>query len=106
MNKTDLERSENGETDVLPEYDFAGKTGVRGKYYRAYRQGHTVRVLKEDGTIGVTYFTLEDGAVMLEPDVREYFPDSQAVNAALRGLIELAPRRKAPSRYRKAGASG
>jgi hypothetical protein len=106
MKKPEQERSENGETDMFPEYNFTGKKGVRGKYYRAYRQGHGVRVIKEDGTTSVSYFTLEDGAVMLEPDVREYFPDSQAVNAALRGLIELAPRRKAPSRYRKASASG
>jgi hypothetical protein len=106
MKKTEQEHAESGEMDMLPEYDFAGKKGVRGKYYRAYRQGHTVRVLKEDGTTSVNYFTLEDGAVMLEPDVREYFPDSQAVNAALRGLIELAPRRKASGRYPRTGAIG
>jgi hypothetical protein len=29
--------------------------------------------------------------VILEPDVREYFPDSQAVNKALRALIALVP---------------
>jgi hypothetical protein len=23
--------------DMLPEYDFTGKKGVRGKYYRAYQ---------------------------------------------------------------------
>jgi len=81
--------------DMLPEYDLAkmGK-GVRGKYYKAYRTGHAVRIHKEDGTIEVHYFTLEDGAVMLEPDVREYFPDSEAVNEALRGLIALVPRKQ------------
>jgi hypothetical protein len=44
--------------------------------------------------------------VMLEPDIREYFPDSQAVNAALRGLIKLAPQRKACLRHPKTRASG
>jgi len=56
------------------------KKGVRGKYYRAYRQGHTVKVKEANGTISTQYFTLEDGAVMLEPDVREYFPTSESVN--------------------------
>jgi len=36
--------------DMLPEYDFTGKKGVRGKYYRAYQQGHTVRVYQDDGS--------------------------------------------------------
>jgi uncharacterized protein YdiU (UPF0061 family) len=79
--------------DMLPEYDFASmKGGVRGKYYKAYREGHTVEIHKADGTTSVQYFRLEDGAVMLEPDVREYFPDSEAVNRALRALIAIAPR--------------
>lgn len=83
--------------DMLPEYDFSkmGK-GVRGKFYKAYRAGHTVRIHKEDGTVEVHYYTLEDGAVLLEPDVREYFPDSEAVNEALRGLIALIPNKQEP----------
>ena len=28
--------------------------------------------------------------VVLSPDVAEFFPDSEAVNAALRGLVDLA----------------
>ena len=79
------------ELEMLPEYDLRGKKGVRGKYYRAYRQGHTVRIYQDDGTVSVQHFTLEDGAVMLEPDVRQYFPDSEAVNHALRTLIALVP---------------
>jgi hypothetical protein len=70
------------ETDMLPEYDFSGKKGVRGKYYHAYQQGHTVRIRQEDGSITPQYFTLEEGAVLLAPDVREYFPDSESVNQA------------------------
>jgi hypothetical protein len=47
---------------------------VRGKYYRAYQQGHAVRITKADGAIDIQYFTLQEGAVLLEPDVREVFP--------------------------------
>ena len=66
--------------DVLPEYDFASmKAGARGKYAKAYRERHTVEIRKADGTTSTQYFRLVDGAVMLEPDVREYFPDSEAV---------------------------
>jgi hypothetical protein len=77
---------------MLHEYDFTGKKGVRGKYYRAYRQGHTVKIYQEDGTVSVRHFTLEEGAVMLGPDVREYFPTSESVNQALRSLITLIPK--------------
>ncbi len=79
--------------DMRPEYDFKNmKGGVRGKYYKAYRAGHTVKIHKTDGTTVVQHFTLE-GAVLLEPDVREYFPDSEAVNQTLRGLISLLPKK-------------
>ena len=81
--------------EMLPEYDFTGKKGVRGKYYQAYRQGHTVKIYQEDGTVSVQYFTLEDGAIMLEPDVRKYFPTSESVNQALRTLITLIPKKPA-----------
>jgi hypothetical protein len=81
--------------DMLPEYDFANmKGGVRGKYYQAYRAGHTVRIHKADGTTVVQHFQLEDGAVMLDSDVREYFPDSESVNRTLRSLISLIPTRR------------
>jgi len=79
------------EAEMLPNYDFGGKTGVRGKYHHAYQQGHTVRIYQEDGSVTTQYFTLEEGAVLLAPDVREYFPDSESVNQALRGLIGLIP---------------
>jgi hypothetical protein len=75
--------------EMLPEYDF--RDGVRGKHYQAYRRGHTVTIHETDGTTAVQHFTLEDGAVMLEPDVRAYFPDSEAVNSAIRCLISLLP---------------
>ncbi len=88
--------------DMRPEYDFSTmKAGVRGKYYKAYREGHKVIIHKEDGTDLVQYFKLEDGAVMLEPDVRKYFPTSQAVNKVLRALIEIIPLKKRPAGHRK-----
>jgi hypothetical protein len=31
---------------------------------------------------------MPEGAVMLDPHVRAYFPDAEAVNTALRGLIK------------------
>jgi hypothetical protein len=80
--------------EMRPEYDFAKMTGgVRGKYHKAYRAGHTVKIHKADGTTVVQYFKLEDGAVMLEPDIRKYFPDSETVNKALRCLIPLLPKK-------------
>ena len=64
--------------EMLPEYDFAKMPGgVRGKYAAAYREGHSVVIHHEDGSASAQYFTLEDGAVMLDPDVRKYFPDSE-----------------------------
>lgn len=82
------------EQEMKREYDLRGKKGVRGKYYRAYRQGHTVRITQQNGTVSEQHFTLQDGAVLLEPDVRRYFPDSDSVNAALRSLIALIPSNK------------
>lgn len=79
--------------DMRSEYDFKNmKGGVRGKYYKAYRAGHAVKIHRVDGTTTIQYFTLEDGAVLLEPDVRKYFPDSKSVNQTLRGLISLMPK--------------
>jgi len=81
--------------DMRPEYDFSTMKGaVRGKYYKAYREGHKVEIHKEDGTTSVQHFKLEDGAVMLEPDVRKYFPSSESVNKALRSLIEIIPSKR------------
>ena len=53
---------------MQPEYDFSA--GVRGKHYRAYQQ--------------------ETNVVLLEPDIAEVFKDSEAVNHALRMLLDLA----------------
>jgi hypothetical protein len=67
------------------EYDFSD--GVRGKHFKAYREGHTVKIRKEDGSIETRCFTEEDGSIMLDPDVKQHFPDSNSVNKALRSLI-------------------
>lgn len=85
------EQNESEQIDMLPEYDFTGKQGVRGKYHKAYQRGHSVKVHEDDGSVTMHYFTLEEGAVLLEPDVRERFPDSESVNEALRSLIARDP---------------
>ena len=67
------ERDENG---MRPEYDLRG--GVRGKYYRRYRQGTNV--------------------VLLEPDVARSFHDSATVNEALRRYLSEHGAPPAPSK--------
>ena len=54
--------------ELREEYDFS--RGVRGKYAKQYSEGANI--------------------VLLDPDVAEVFHDSQAVNKALRALVELA----------------
>ncbi len=56
--------------DLRPEYDFDYSKDVRGKYHK--------RLLKEGANIAV-----------LGPDVAEAFPDSAAVNEALRSLLAI-----------------
>ena len=88
--------------DMRSEYDFSSMKGaVRGKYYKAYRAGHKVVIHHEDGTVSVQYFKLEEGAVMLEPDVRKYFSNSESVNKALRSLIAIIPSKKRASAHTK-----
>lgn len=62
--------------DMQEEYDFSG--GVRGKYAGSYAEGSNV--------------------VVLSPDVAEAFPDSRAVNDALRALITIARQSTGQSR--------
>lgn len=87
--------------EMRAEYDFSG--GTRGKHAAVYHDGHTVTIHKKDGTIIVQNFKLEEGAVVLAPDVREYFPDAESVNNALRALISIAP--KARKKTNKARTS-
>jgi hypothetical protein len=85
--------------DMLPEYDFSGKAGVRGKYYQAMRQGYTITVTQADGTTVMQQITRPEGTITLDPDVQAYFPDAESVNTALRSLIRLIPA-KSPKRGR------
>ncbi len=57
---------ESESDDMREEYDFS--QGVRGKYAKAYHQGSNV--------------------VVLAPDVAERFPNTEAVNQALRSLAD------------------
>ena len=43
------------------------KSGIRGKYTKSYREGTNV--------------------VLIDPDLHKLFPDSEAVNRALRELV-------------------
>jgi hypothetical protein len=64
----------NKENELRPEYpaDLI-KSGVRGKYAKRYR---------DEGT----------NLVRIDPDLRELFPDSAAVNRALREYAEKQKR--------------
>ena len=74
------------------EYDFTG--GVRGKHYRAMQAGYTVTIHKADGTTVTREVLPKEGAVILEPDIQAYFPDSASVNKALRCLIPLVTKKQ------------
>ena len=57
--------------ELREEYDLSKlKNRVRGKYVERYRQGTNL--------------------VLLEPEVAEAFPDSEAVNNALKLLMQVA----------------
>lgn len=64
----------NNTDDMRKEYDFS--QGVRGKHFREYRAGHLVQIGKADGSVEEHHFTLEEGAVMIDPDLKSRFPDS------------------------------
>ena len=56
--------------ELRPEYDFDYSKAIRGKYYK--------RLISERANV-----------VMLEPDIAKSFVDSDAVNEALRSLLDL-----------------
>ena len=59
------------ENDMRAEYDFASMPGgVRGKYVNGLRR--------------------ESNIVVLEPEIAQAFPTGDAVNAALRGMLDTA----------------
>jgi hypothetical protein len=64
------------EDELQPEYDFNQlEGGVRGKYVDRYRAGNNL--------------------VRLDPDVAKSFPTENAVNEALRLLMQIAQRQPA-----------
>jgi hypothetical protein len=74
------------EDDLRPEYDFSKMKFVgRGIYAKRYRSGTNL--------------------VLLQPDVREAFPDDQSVNEALRVIAKAAKRLVKPA-VRKSSAKG
>lgn len=80
---------------MLPEYDLKSMKGaVRGKHINQLSVGFIAKIYNEDGTFAHKFFRVKEGAVMLAPDVRKYFPDSGAVNTALRCLIPLIAQKK------------
>jgi hypothetical protein len=74
----------NNNDEMRVEYDFSQE--VRRKHFHDYRAGHSLQVRKEDGSVEEHHFTLEYGAVMLDPDLKARFPDSESVNKALHSL--------------------
>ena len=96
MNKIDTLPDDDDMDEMLPEYDFSG--GVRGKHYRDFQRGYKVIIHKTDGTTEERDYTLPEGAVILDPDVRAYFSDGQTVNTVLRGLINLIPHEPTPTK--------
>jgi hypothetical protein len=80
--------------EMRAEYDFS--KAERGKFYRPLDKGYKVRVHQSDGSVVINHYTLAEGTVLLAPDVREYFTDSESVNEALRSIIHLIE--KAPAR--------
>lgn len=80
------------DADMRTEYDFRG--GVRGKHYKAMEAGYIVTIHKADGTTIVKDVMPKPGAVVLEPDIQAYFPDSDSVNRTLRCLIPLLPQQR------------
>jgi|GEM_PF-566116 len=102
MKKANNIKPEDYDDGMLPEYDFTGQKGVRGKYYRSLRKGYTVRIHNEDGTTTLQHF---GPTVTLEPDVAIYFPDSESVNNALRALIALIPNKQVGEKKRNTKSS-
>lgn len=77
--------------------------GVRNRYAKALREnGYTIRVYHRNGTVTEKRYPGEK-TVTLAPDVREYFPTSQAVNRALRTLISIIPEKRKAVAKKAAG---
>jgi hypothetical protein len=73
---------------MLESYDIAGKKGVRGKYAKALKDGHVVRIYSGKKRVSEKFYAA------IEPDVHAIFPDSRSINETLRKLISLVPERR------------
>ena len=63
------------------------------------KAGYTITIHQADAEIIRKEVKPKNGAVVLDADVHEYFPDSDSVNRALRCLIPLLPQtRKAKTK--------
>jgi hypothetical protein len=75
-----MKKVRNSEAVDMPrEIDF--RDGERGRYARRFAEGTNL--------------------VLLAPDVAEVFPDSEAVNAALRVVLRASARASQPKRNRR-----
>ena len=97
--RTSRAKMASSSVSMRPEYDF--RDGVRGKHYHACRDGYAVKIHNEDGTTTMQKFVIQEGTVRLDPDVRACFPDADTVNAALRAIIALVPRKRRLGARRK-----
>jgi hypothetical protein len=70
--------------EMLAEYDFSKKKGIRGKYHKAYERGHSVRIYSGKRLVSDEFFAA------IEPELRSHFPNSKAVNNALRKFMVLS----------------
>ena len=90
----------DNDVTMLDEYDFSG--GVRGKYYQRYRESVAAGVIHDPRFERVV--AAREGEdkqpgqptpqVHLDPDLREQFPTSDAVNAALRDYARILEERR------------
>lgn len=92
MKKAMSKTAQTEDAGMRSEYEFRG--GVRGKHYKAMRAGYTITIHKADGTRTVKEVVPKAGTIVLEPDIRRYFPDSDSVNRTLRCLIPLLPQKR------------
>ena len=92
MKKVIARAVQREDDEMRAEYDF--RRGMRGKHYKDMQAGYTVTIHKADGTTLVKDVRPKEGAIVLEPDIRTYFPNSESVNKALRCLIPLLPQKR------------
>ncbi len=95
MKKVTTKTSRRNDTGMRAEYDFT--RGTSGKHYRAMQAGYKITIHQADGTAIVKEVQPKEGVIVLAPDVRKYFPDSESVNEALRSLIKLIPEKRRPT---------